>query len=209
MFIRRKINKSGSISIQVIDTAGKKDVIVKTIGSSRDTYQVAQYKKAAQAYIDNYTKQGSINFEHQSFFNDVKQGLKCIEMIGPELILGKLFDEIGFNIIKEDLFRHLVLSRLVFPLSKLKTAEYLLQYKSLQIDVDQIYRFLDKLQLNYKDSVQNASYRHSLGILANDISIVFYDVTTLYFESSDEDDLRRTGFLRKASTKILRLSLDY
>jgi hypothetical protein len=25
-------------------------------------------------------------------------------------------------------------------------------------------------------------------------SVVFYDMTTLYFESSDEDDLRKTGF---------------
>ena len=27
-----------------------------------------------------------------------------------------------------------------------------------------------------------------------EISIVFYDMTTLYFEASDEDDLRKTGF---------------
>ncbi len=26
------------------------------------------------------------------------------------------------------------------------------------------------------------------------MSVVFYDVTTLYFESADEDDLRKTGF---------------
>ena len=200
MFIRRKKNKSGSVSIQVIDTSGKKDIILKTIGSSADEHQIQQYNQAAQQFLNSYLKQQSINFnqkEEESFIRNVRQGLKRIEMIGPELILGKLFDEVGFNIIEEQFFRHLVLSRLVFPLSKLKTTEYLLQYKSLTIDVDQLYRFLDKLNSTYKDKVQNTSFLHTLKILADAISIVFYDVTTLYFESNNEDDLRKTGFSKE------------
>lgn len=200
MFIRRRTNKSGSISIQVVDTSGKKDRIVKTIGSSRDAAQVEVLYKQGIDYIDQYKHQQTINFTHAEdalFFSKVKKGLKQVEMIGPELILGKLFDQIGFNIIEEVLFRHLVISRLVFPLSKLKTTAYLLQYKSLHVEVDQLYRFLDKLHFKYKDIVQNASYTHTLKILAGEMSIVFYDVTTLYFESSDEDDLRRTGFSKE------------
>lgn len=34
---------------------------------------------------------------------------------------GKIFDSMGFNQIAEDLFRHLVISQLAFPLSKLNT----------------------------------------------------------------------------------------
>ena len=30
--------------------------------------------------------------------------------------------------------------------------------------------------------------------MGGNISVVFYDMTTLYFEASDEDDLRKTGF---------------
>jgi hypothetical protein len=44
-------------------------------------------------------------------------------LAGPELLLGKLFDEIGFNKIKDELFRHLVIARLCYPVSKLKTTE--------------------------------------------------------------------------------------
>ena len=66
-------------------------------------------------------------------------------MAGPELILGKLFDEIGFNQVPDAVFRHLVLSRLVFPLSKLKTSEYLLRYHQVEVTTGQIYRYLDKL----------------------------------------------------------------
>jgi transposase len=45
--------------------------------------------------------------------------------------------------------------------------------------------------------VQKISYEHTLKILNNNISIVFYDVTTLYFEIDEEDELRKTGFSRE------------
>ncbi len=48
-----------------------------------------------------------------------------IHTVGPELIFGKIYDFIGFNSIQEELFRHLVIARLAFPLSKLKTVDYL------------------------------------------------------------------------------------
>ena len=92
------------------------------------------------------------------------------------------------------MFRHLVVSRLVFPLSKLKTVEYLYRYQGVSLDIDSVYRFLDKLNSKLKDKVEQISYAHTLKVLQNNISIVFYDMTTIYFEASDEDDLRKTGF---------------
>jgi hypothetical protein len=46
-----------------------------------------------------------------------------VRMVGPERTLGKIFDKIGFGGIDEELFRHIVLSRLTYPVSKLKTLE--------------------------------------------------------------------------------------
>jgi transposase len=109
-------------------------------------------------------------------------------------LLGKLFNEIGFNAIKDELFRHLVLTRLCYPVSKLKTTDYLFKYKGLSIDVESVYRYLDKLNDKQKEQIQNISYRHTLKVLNNEMSIVFYDVTTLYFETEQEDELRKTGF---------------
>jgi len=54
------------------------------------------------------------------------KGIDKIRLVSPELVLGILFDEIGFNDIKEELFRHLVINLLRFPVSKLKTTDYLL-----------------------------------------------------------------------------------
>ena len=91
-------------------------------------------------------------------------------------------------------FRHLVLTRLCYPVSKLKTTDYLFKYKGISIDVESVYRYLDKLNSKQKEQIQNISYGHTLKVLNNEMSIVFYDVTTLYFETEQEDELRKTGF---------------
>lgn len=57
-----------------------------------------------------------------------------------------------------------------------------------------MYRYLDKLQSEQIKVVQKISFDHTQKILGNKLSVVFYDVNTLYFEAQDEDDLRRTGF---------------
>lgn len=117
-----------------------------------------------------------------------------IRTVGPELVFGKLFDHIGFGKINHDLFRHLVISRLAFPLSKLKTVEYLYRYQGIHLGIDTVYRFLDKLNEQLKDDVEQISFAHTKKVLKGNLTVVFYDMTTLYFEASDEDDLRKTGF---------------
>jgi len=87
-----------------------------------------------------------------------------------------------------------VLARLCYPVSKLKTSEYLRRYEGYIIDEDQIYRYLDKLNKMQKRQIQCISYKHTLQVLNQQISVVFYDVTTLYFEIKQEDELRKPGF---------------
>jgi len=117
-----------------------------------------------------------------------------IRTIGPELIFGQIYDFIGFNTIKEELFRHLVIARLSFPLSKLKTVEYLYRYQGVHIEINSVYRFLDKLNNKLKEQVEQIVFNHTKKVSGGNIGVVFYDMTTLYFEASDEDDLRKTGF---------------
>jgi len=88
----------------------------------------------------------------------------------------------------------LVIARIAYPLSKLKTVDYLYRYQGINLDIDALYRFLDKLNKELKDQVEQISYAHTLKVLNGKISVVFYDMTTLYFEAEDEDDLRKTGF---------------
>jgi transposase len=57
-----------------------------------------------------------------------------------------------------------------------------------------IYRYLDRLHKHEKEAIQGISYQHTQKILGGEIKIVFYDVTTIYFEAEREDDLRKNGF---------------
>ena len=198
MFVRKKKNKSGVISIQVIDKSSGKYKLLKTIGSSANSLEVEQLFQKGKQWIREYQGQFEIDFQDEKqLFSRFISGIKQITIIGTDLLLGKIFNQIGFNQIEDELFRQLVLARLCFPVSKLKTVDYLKKYYSVQIDEDAVYRYLDKLYNTQKEIVQRISYQHTLDILGGRISIVFYDVTTLYFEIDNEDDLRRTGFSKE------------
>ena len=68
------------------------------------------------------------------------------------------------------------------------------KYKGISLHVNDIYRYLDKLFKKQISQVQQISFNHTSQLLGNKLSVVFYDVTTLYFEAADEDDLRKAGF---------------
>ncbi len=97
-----------------------------------------------------------------------------IRTVDPELIFGKIYDYIGFNKIKEEMFHHLVISRLAFPLSKLKTSEYLYRYQGIDVDIDAVYRFLDKLNDKLKPEVEQISFEHTKKVLNGEISKTNY-----------------------------------
>lgn len=60
-----------------------------------------------------------------------------------------------------------------------------------------MYRYLDKIEKKYIPQIQQISYRHAKKIVPDSSALVFYDVTTIYFEAEDEDDLRKTGFSKE------------
>ena len=197
MFLRKLKNRSGSISVQIISKSTGKYKVLKTIGSSSNEQEVQKLIFLAKQEIERLSQQPDLFIsERDTIVEQVFSSLNnaSIRTVGPEIIFGKIYDNIGFGAIQEELFRHLVLARLAFPLSKLKTIDYLYRFQGVILDIDCVYRFLDKLNNQLKNQVEQIAFAYTLNILQGNISIVFYDMTTLYFEASDEDDLRKTGF---------------
>ena len=62
MFFRQKKNRSGVISVQVIDKSSGKYLGLKTIGSSSDAKEVADLVKQAEIWIKKYQGQLDIDF---------------------------------------------------------------------------------------------------------------------------------------------------
>ena len=99
---------------------------------------------------------------------------------------------------KQFLFRSLVISRILYPGSKLELIHYLDYFKHQEITTDTIYRFLDTIyQEEIKTQIEQCVFVHTKKIMDGSITVTFYDVTTLYFESESEDDLRRIGFSKE------------
>jgi len=197
VFIRKKKQRSGRISVQVIDKSSGRSRVLKTIGSSHDPDEVELLVAEGKRWIAEYGGQTLLELMPQEDIvlrRQFRSSIRQVQLLGPELVLGQIFDEIGFGAVGEELFRHLVLARLVFPGSKLKTVDYLQRYQGITIDVDRIYRYLDKLHQSQMDAVEEICFKHSKAVLGGKIGMMFYDVTTLYFEAEREDDFRRIGY---------------
>jgi transposase len=198
MYIRKLKNRSGSHSVQVIQKIRGKYKVIKTIGSATTWQEIEKLELIAKQELEilKGNQQKLFGFENDELIEKAFSALSNsnIRTVGPELIYGKIYNYIGFNAIDDEFFRHLVIARLAFPLSKLKTIEYLSRYMGISLDIDAVYRFHDKLNKKFKPQVEQIAFNHTLRILESKINVVFYDMTTLYFEASDEDDLRKTGF---------------
>ena len=197
MFVRKKLNKSGSTSVQVLKKVGNSNKLVKTIGVSKDDYQIKLLVQEGKEFIKKF--QGQLTFP---LFKDThyKENLlqlihnnSSIRVVGPDLVLGKIFDNIGFNSINEPLLKRLVISRIVHPASKLSTVNYWHMNNESTVSTQTIYRFLDKLNTYYKSKIEQITYNYTKKILST-ISVLFYDMTTIYFNIKHEDTFRLRGY---------------
>lgn len=215
VFVRKRVNNSGSVSIQIIKKVKRKNILIHTIGCSSDSLEIEKLYQKGLEYIEQVKGQLSLDLDQneKEWFEESFKGIKHIRLLGPELLLGRIYDDIGFNQIKEELFRHLVISRIIQPGSKLSTARYLMEYYGIEYSVRQIYLYMDKLHDSQKTSVEDISYQHTLKIIGGQISVVFYDVTTIYFEIEKEDELRAIGFSKDGKHKhpqiLLGLLVSY
>ena len=197
MFVRKLKNRSGSISVQVISKAGGRYKVVRSFGAAHTLEQESLLVHRARQYI--LELEGS----QELFINPSDTAVESfvgrlsndqIQVIGPELIFGRIYDHIGYGELDGDLFRHLVITRLFHPGSKLKAIDYLQRYLGVGLSIDKLYRYMDQLSNKLKEKIENITFRHVKRVLNNKIGIMFYDMTTLHFESRDEDDLRKAGF---------------
>lgn len=204
MFIRRKKNKSGTTSVIVVDKSRRTYKEVHTIGIAKSEAEVGALVEKGHQWIRNRERERQPQLdlfdeerEANNLVEDFFSSIVNIQINGDDIILDKVFDLIGFGDIQDKEFRSLVKTRLSYPASKAATVEYLKNHYDEDLDLSKIYRYLDKLNDTHKDTVQEISVRHTMEILGGHIGVVFYDVTTLYFETDKEDDLRKTGFSKE------------
>lgn len=198
MFIRKNKNRSGSISIQICRKEYRSNKLIKTIGIANTQREEELLILLAKSEIERISGHQSLFVENddlvvESFVNKLSN--EDLKVVGSELILGKIYEKIGLPSDGScNYFKALVLCRMVYPGSKLKTIEYFKLHLNIDISVYTIYRFLDELNDELKFDIEHTIFKYTKNLLNGDIGVVFYDMTTLYFEASEDDDYRIAGF---------------
>jgi hypothetical protein len=200
MFIRKKKNRSGSTSVVVVDKSNGQFREVKTIGVSADENVISELCQAGKKWI--YEQKGERDmftiYEQQREEKQVTDyllgNIENILLNGTQLILNRVFKLVGFDAIDDEVLKHLVAGRLSQPSSKAGTVDYLKSYFDEDANLNKIYRYLDRLHSTQQERIQSISVEHTRKILGGKIGLMFYDVTTLYFETDYDDGFRERGF---------------
>lgn len=205
MYVRKKKNRSGTISVVVVSKSSGKYREIKCFGTVTSEEEAESLHADAQKWINTYSGQQELDFDDNKGreleeTRRVIDNMDAVLINGTQLLLNCIYDEIGFNKIHDEILRHLVIARVSQPSSKLATTEYLKSYYDEDVDLNHIYRYMDRLYSTQKELVQQISVEHTRKVLGGKIGLMFYDVTTLYFESAKTDMLREPGFSKDGKT---------
>ena len=101
-------------------------------------------------------------------------------------------DKIGLDTLPA-LLRDLAIIRIFEPASKLRSLELLNQYFGINHNRKTFYKIAPKC-IEVKETIEQKVVDFAKANYAFSYDLLFYDVTTLYFESFREDELRKNGF---------------
>jgi transposase len=127
--------------------------------------------------------------------DEIKEQDRIVE--GIHEVGNAVYDQLGYDTIlqkrEDNILRDLVLSRLANPASKYKSQRILSKQFGKEHDLDAVYRMMDKLYEQI-DQVKSCTFEHMQSLFPKKVDLVLFDVTTLYFESTEVDDLRKFGY---------------
>jgi transposase len=194
--IRKTKTQSGKTAVQVVRYEQRKLIVVKHIGSADNEIDLASLEGRARQWIAKASKQ-------QKLFADETPQLKPYSLdefqymgFRYNLVYETLYElckRFRFHQLRRPLFVDLVIARIIEPCSTLQTIEYLKEYFGIDHRREYFYRQLPGF-IKAKDLIESKVLTVAQNEFSFNFSFVFYDVTTLYFESFESDGLRQPGF---------------
>ena len=195
LYIRVVKTSSGASAVQVVYYRNRKRVIFKHIGSAKTDNELESLKVVAQDLIDNHMP--SLSFFQEPKFNNLLY-LDKSEFLGIYYtffyeVISELISKIGLDKIKNQLLLDLVIIRILEPASKLRSIELLDDYFGIKHRRQSYYESAPKW-LDLKSKIETIVTNFAQRNYNFAFDLLFYDVTTLYFETFEEDELRKKGF---------------
>lgn len=196
LHIRIVKTKGKSRSVQVYRYRNSKRVIIKHIGSGTTDEEIIALEEMARIFISDYTKQSYL-FEEAKPREEAVLISQC-DYLGIYYtylydVLRAVQHQIGYALAVDTLLNDLVVIRIFEPASKLRSIELMETYFGIRHRRQRFYESARKW-LNLKEDIEKQTLGFARKQYGFDFSLLFYDVTTLYFETFTEDEFRKNGF---------------
>ena len=228
MFVRRWKRANGAIAVRIVESIRDGDRIIqktiRNVGQSKHPEEVAILVQMARELILTLQKKNPLlKSKEDSRYKDVPDGVqfKHIRKVkkvncGIFNIFGHVYNDIGLHKLIEstykdrqwnDILKALVLGRVAGPESKLKTARVLSRDYSINHPLEKFYRAMDRA-IKFEEKAQKIILEETKKIHKGPITVTLFDVTTLYFESVEQDDLKDFGFSKDNKFKEVQVVLS-
>ena len=197
--INTYVTSSGATAVKVVfKSRGRR--MVKHVGSAHDEAELAVLMEKAR----QIAQAGQTSLDLEALVGAPKPIVSGSALMGATTsalliqVLSHAWEVLGLGeaVDGDEGFKQMVFARLVEPTSKAQVPRVLGEIGVQPLTVRTLYRSLASCVDNdWRSSIQAALYKRVNA--CGDLSLVLYDVTTLYFETETEDDLRKVGFSKE------------
>lgn len=186
--------KPGKHAVQIVSKRFGKLTVHKHLGTFATEIEKQNLLDKARLYIKTQTGQEDLFVppEHLQLKNVI---ITQSQPIFLYRLLCRVYDHLGFDTCSDSLIKDLIVARVYQPQSKRETKEILLDLFGVNYSLITIYRHLKKAtDRKLKDQFQIALINYARSQLNDSLRLVFYDVTTLAFDSQVKVGLKDFGF---------------
>lgn len=218
-WVRRVRTASGATAVQIAESVAGRRRIVAHLGSAHTEAQLGVLVEQARAMLADTAQTeldlGVASTPRQAGLVGPPAGPALLpeltgevvpRVAGPRVLgtcsrllfeaLAGVFSDLGFGVIGDEVFRDLVIARIVEPTSILDAPRVLRDLGQRPVSTKTMRRTLLRSQQHgYRDQIADVCFAHA--VTGGDVSLCLYDVTTLYFEADDEDELRKVGYSKE------------
>lgn len=192
-YIRTVKSKSGATSVQIEYKRGRERTGILHIGTAHNTAEEKLLR--ALAYTKIHEGQYSLDIDG---FKRSEPSVRLRSSYSALLwgVLEHAYRMLGFGEAVDDaVFKQLVLARIVEPSSKLDTIRVIGDLGLNTPTNTAIHRSLKRaVAKDFRGAVSRACFNHCS---PSELTLVLYDVTTLYFEIQKDDAYRKPGLSKE------------
>src|SRR3990167_3677143 len=201
MHIRKLKSRNGNLQVQVVQKIGRDNKVVKHLGTARNELEINELINLAKQFLENQRiKSGNISlFDNRYSASEMTEILSkfCIRRVLDSVTFDffyHFYKVLNFDQIGNKNFADLVVARIIYPVSKAKTRDFLESKLDKHYSLSSLYRIMEEIyKLDFQNQLE-VKMTDFIRSFSPTISVLFFDVTTLYYESFDEDNLRKFGF---------------